>query len=98
MSRRRRRAGCPLQGGRCATAGRVIHREIDHDHAIGLVRGPLCGPCNTANPTPPAASHHGRTPRPARHSPPTGRAHRLRRTARRPTDKRLSSQPLMAPC
>jgi hypothetical protein len=37
------------QGNRCAICGRRARRAlvIDHSHATNLVRGLLCGPCNT---------------------------------------------------
>jgi hypothetical protein len=36
------------QQGRCAACGRVSVLIEDHDHVTGMIRGYLCGSCNTA--------------------------------------------------
>ena len=41
------------QGGKCAVCGSAFYDKlgrkmhVDHDHTTGIVRGILCGPCNS---------------------------------------------------
>ena len=35
------------QDGRCAICGASVDLVQDHDHTTGLIRGDLCGRCNT---------------------------------------------------
>ena len=36
-----------VQGGFCAICGDRSAEHVDHDHVTGVIRGMLCGPCNT---------------------------------------------------